>query len=97
MQTQLQQTKKVPQPENEGPSHTSETLQPTDEEELQHTEEGPRITNEGCQRTEESGPQSGHEGCCKTEKGFQSTDDRTKQTKEYLQPADGEGIKEKDR
>ncbi|XP_020610211.1 tyrosine-protein phosphatase non-receptor type 1-like, partial [Orbicella faveolata] len=96
VQTQLQQTKKVPQPENEGPSHTSETLQPTDEEELQHTEEGPRITNEGCQRTEESGPQSEHEGCCKTEKGFQSTDDRTKQTKEHLQPTDGEGIKEKD-
>ena len=84
------------QPKNEGPSHTSETVQPTDEEELQHTKEGTQITNKSCQGTEGRSPQSAHEEY-KIEKDLQSTVDRTKQTNEHLQPTDGGGIKEKDR
>ena len=83
-------------PINEGPSHTRETLQPTDEGELQHTKEGTQITNESCQGTKGISPQSAHEEY-KTEKDLQSTVDRTKQTNEHLQPTDGGGIKEKDR
>lgn len=64
---------------------------------MQHTKEGPQLTNKGCQRTEESSLQSVQAGCCETEKGLQSTDDRTKQTKEHLPPTGGGGIKEKDR
>ena len=85
------------QPANEGPSHASEGVRPTDEEELQHSKEGPLLTNEGCQRTEESGHQSEHDEYYKTEKDLQSAGDRTNQTKEHLQPTDGGGIKEKDR
>lgn len=84
------------QPKNEGPSHTSETFQQTDEEELQYTKEDPQIRNEGCQGTEGRSPQSDHEEY-KTEKGLRSTVDRTKQTNEHLQPTDGGAVKEKDR
>lgn len=95
VQAQVQQTKKELQPKNEGPSHTSETLQPTDEEELQHTKEGPQITNKGCQGTEGRSPWSEHEEY-KTEKDLQSTVDRTKKTNEHLQPTDEGEVKEKD-
>lgn len=95
VQAQLQQTKKVLQPKNEGPSHTSETFQQTDEEELQYTKEDPQIRNEGCQGTEGRSPQSDHEEY-KTEKDLRSTVDRTKQTNEHLQPTDGGEVKEKD-
>lgn len=82
---------------NEGPSHTSEGHQPTDEEEVEHTNEGSQLTIEDRLRAEENSPQSEHEGHYKTEEVLQSTDDRTNQKKEHHQPTDEGGIKEKDR